>query len=191
MRTGLSRTLLPATLVITLAFAMVVSATVSTTAPATTTQPQAAGAQPWQTLATALESERRAHNVPALGLIVLDTEQPRYVAAFGNWTPDTPFRWGSISKSFTALGALSLVERGELALDAPVRAYLPDGIYANRWFPDRPLRLEHLLALTSGLGAIRIPMIAITTNNSTSVKPACPRRCRLTIGLSPMGDMTS
>ena len=74
------------------------------------------------------------------------------MAAFGNWTPDTPFRWGSISKSFTALGALSLVERGELALDTPVRTYLPDGVYANKWFPGRPLRLEHLLALTSGLG---------------------------------------
>lgn len=40
-------------------------------------------------------------------------------------TPDTLFATGSISKSFTALLAASLVDEGKLEWDRPVREYLP------------------------------------------------------------------
>jgi CubicO group peptidase (beta-lactamase class C family) len=39
---------------------------------------------------------------------------------------DTPFVLGSISKSFTALAVMQLVDRGDVGLDAPVRRYVPD-----------------------------------------------------------------
>lgn len=41
-------------------------------------------------------------------------------------TADTLFQIGSITKTFTATVVMMLVEKGELDLDAPVRAYLPD-----------------------------------------------------------------
>lgn len=41
-------------------------------------------------------------------------------------TPDTLFQIGSTTKTITALTAMRLVEQGKLALDEPVRTYLPD-----------------------------------------------------------------
>lgn len=40
-------------------------------------------------------------------------------------TPQTSFLLGSMSKSFTALPVMRLVEAGRLDLEAPVRRYLP------------------------------------------------------------------
>src|SRR4051794_17929694 len=42
----------------------------------------------------------------------------------------TQFRWASISKPVTAVAALQLAEKGELDLDADLRAYVPE-------FPDK------------------------------------------------------
>src|SRR3954465_10221232 len=41
-------------------------------------------------------------------------------------TLDTLFALGSCSKAFTATAAALLADEGRLALDAPVRTYLPD-----------------------------------------------------------------
>ncbi len=41
-------------------------------------------------------------------------------------TPDTLFPLGSISKAFTATAVALLADEGRIALDAPVRTYLPD-----------------------------------------------------------------
>ncbi len=60
---------------------------------------------------------------------------------------DTPFRIASLPEQFTAALVLRLVERADLALDAPVRAYLPE-------YPtpqgDR-VTIHHLLTHTSGI----------------------------------------
>lgn len=61
-------------------------------------------------------------------------------------TPDTPFLIGSISKSFTALAVMQLVEAGKIDLDARLSDYL-DG------FSDRPagaVTIRQLLSHTSG-----------------------------------------
>lgn len=54
------------------------------------------------------------------GFGVTDVEHPAPVDA------DTLFRVGSTTKTFTATALMRLRERGLLALDAPVRAYLPE-----------------------------------------------------------------
>jgi CubicO group peptidase (beta-lactamase class C family) len=41
-------------------------------------------------------------------------------------TVATPFKIGSLSKSFTALAVMQLVEAGKIELDAPVQQYLPE-----------------------------------------------------------------
>lgn len=41
-------------------------------------------------------------------------------------TPDTVFAIGSLTKSFTSIAVAQLVAKGEIDLDAPVRAYLTD-----------------------------------------------------------------
>ena len=56
------------------------------------------------------------------------------------------FRLASVTKQFTAIAVLKLVEQGTLDLDADVRTYLPD-------FPDKgyKITLRHALGHTSGL----------------------------------------
>lgn len=61
-------------------------------------------------------------------------------------TPQTPFVIGSISKSFTALAIMQLVEAGQIDLDAPFSDYLTD-------FADGPaadITVRQLLSHTSG-----------------------------------------
>ncbi len=66
-------------------------------------------------------------------------------------TPDTSFVIGSISKSFTALAVMQLVEAGEVDLDAGVSQYLD-------MFSDRPsgsITIRQLLSHTSGYSTIQ------------------------------------
>lgn len=62
----------------------------------------------------------------------------------------TPFLIGSVTKSFTAVAAQQLVERGVLDLDAPVSDYLPwFSVEPADWTPDVTVRM--LLNQTSGI----------------------------------------
>ncbi|UJR82244.1 serine hydrolase domain-containing protein [Sandaracinus amylolyticus] len=66
-------------------------------------------------------------------------------------TPETPHRLASLTKPVTSVAALALVERGVLALEAPVTRWLPD--FRPRFGEATPaITLHQLLTHTSGLG---------------------------------------
>jgi CubicO group peptidase (beta-lactamase class C family) len=65
-------------------------------------------------------------------------------------TPDTLFAIGSASKAFTAMGIALLADEGRLALDAPVRTYLPDFALADP-VASAKLTTRDLLTHRSGL----------------------------------------
>ncbi len=60
--------------------------------------------------------------------------------------PDMVFRIGSVTKQFTAVALLMLVQEGKVKLDSPLTDYLPD-------YPTggRTITLHHLLTHTSGI----------------------------------------
>ncbi|NLY56812.1 MAG: beta-lactamase family protein [Firmicutes bacterium] len=60
-------------------------------------------------------------------------------------TPQTKYRIGSLTKQFTALAIMQLVDRGLLSVTDPVQKYLPD--YPN----GDKITLFHLLTHTSGI----------------------------------------
>ncbi len=66
-------------------------------------------------------------------------------------TPDTPFVAGSISKSFTALAVMQLVEAGKIDLGAEISDYL-DG-FSDR--PAGPVTIRQLLSHTSGFSTLQ------------------------------------
>ena len=80
-------------------------------------------------------------------------------------TPATRFHIASMSMQFTAAAALRLADRGDLVLDAPVSAVLPD----LRW--DQPVTVRHLLTERSGLADIN----ARPDYNDILQKPQTPR----------------
>jgi CubicO group peptidase (beta-lactamase class C family) len=101
--------------------------------------------------------EMAAQRIPGLALAIVEGDRVAYMRGFGNAdgsgravTPQTPFIIGSLSKSFTALAVMQLVEAGKLELDAPVQRYLP-------WFSvadataSAQITVRHLLNQTSGL----------------------------------------
>jgi CubicO group peptidase (beta-lactamase class C family) len=104
-----------------------------------------------------IESQLEEAKIPGVALAVIEGGKVVHLKGFGiadptgrPVTPETPFILGSISKSFTALAIMQLVESGQIELDTPVRKYLP-------WFqvadPEASKRItvRHLLNQTSGL----------------------------------------
>jgi CubicO group peptidase (beta-lactamase class C family)/uncharacterized membrane protein YhaH (DUF805 family) len=65
-------------------------------------------------------------------------------------SPKHLFRMGSITKTFTALGILTLVQAGKLTLDDPVRKLAPELPIDNPWEATHPIRVIHLLEHTAG-----------------------------------------
>lgn len=61
--------------------------------------------------------------------------------------PDTKFRLGSITKQFTSMLILQLVEQGKVALDAKMTDYLPD----YRKDTGEKVTIHHLLTHSSGI----------------------------------------
>jgi CubicO group peptidase (beta-lactamase class C family) len=76
-------------------------------------------------------AQMQRHGIPGLALGITQGDRILHLRGFGTAGPDrpmtaqTPLHIGSISKSFTAMAVMQLVEAGEIDLDAPVRAYLP------------------------------------------------------------------
>ena len=66
-------------------------------------------------------------------------------------TDETPFQLGSISKSFTAMAVLQLVEAGEVALDAEIATYLSD----FRGQHGSAITIRQLLSHTSGYSTLQ------------------------------------
>ena len=110
---------------------------------------------------TYVEEQMRRLRVPGASLAIVEGDEIVHLRGFGRArpggerpTPQTPFFVGSITKSFTALAVMQLVEAGKVELDAPVRRYLPWFRVANPHASDQ-MTVRHLLNQTSGL-----PMIA-------------------------------
>lgn len=72
------------------------------------------------------------------GFANVDTEEPI--------TTETVFHLGSVGKQFTAMGVMILVERGDVNLDSPIIAYLPELNWA-----DDGVTVRSLLHHTSGI----------------------------------------
>jgi len=98
--------------------------------------------------------------IPGMALGIIQGGQVIHLGSFGvadssgrAVTPQTPFRIGSVTKSFTALAVMQLVEAGKIDLDAPVQTYLP-------WFEladkeaSATIMVRNLLNNTSGISRI-------------------------------------
>jgi serine beta-lactamase-like protein LACTB len=110
-----------------------------------------------------IEREVRQKNLPALSIALVDDQRIVWARGFGFADPkaktpataDTVYRVGSVSKLFTDLAIMQLVERGVLDLDAPIGKYLPDFKPDNPF--DKPITLRQMMAHRSGL--VREPPI--------------------------------
>jgi CubicO group peptidase (beta-lactamase class C family) len=97
----------------------------------------------------ALQAERR---LPSVSAAVFVDGEPVWELAVGladveagrEATPDTQYRIGSITKTFTAAAVLRLAEEGAVDLLAPLREYVPG-------LADERVRVQDVLSHASGL----------------------------------------
>lgn len=73
-----------------------------------------------------LARSAEAGGVPGVVAVVVGPDGPLYEGAAGDATPDTMFRFASMTKAMASVAALALVEEGRLELDAPVASVLPE-----------------------------------------------------------------
>lgn len=109
-----------------------------------------------QAIDSFIQTQVKANRVPGMAVAIVKGNEVVFIKGYGEAapgkpvTPQTQFYIGSVTKSFTALAAMQLVEQSKLELDAPVQRYLP-------WFrvadPEAASKItvRHLLNHTSGL----------------------------------------
>ncbi|MXX56076.1 MAG: beta-lactamase family protein, partial [Gemmatimonadetes bacterium] len=106
-------------------------------------------------LSTMIERERTQKDLAAVSIALVDDRDVVWAEGFGEQEPGVPataetvYRVGSVSKLFTDIAVMQLVERGEVDIDAPVRGYLPDFAPDNR--SGTPITLRQLMSHRSGL----------------------------------------
>ncbi len=104
-----------------------------------------------------IQSQMEDCRIPGFSLGIIRDGGVLYLKGYGKAdetgsavTPQTPFLIGSISKTFTALAVMQLVEAGKVALDQTVKTYLPFFELADSDAAER-ITVRQLLNHTSGI----------------------------------------
>ena len=128
----------------------------------------------WDARRAARDACRRTGDLPGLVALVARGDDVHVTVAgaldFGGapMQRDTIFRIASMTKPVAAAATMILVEDGRIALDEPVGRLLPefaaprvlarlDGPIDDTVPAERPIRVEELLTMTLGIGAIMAP----------------------------------
>lgn len=118
-----------------------------------------------------LSNQMETYKIPGLAIAIVRNGEVEYLNGYGianpdgdPVTPDTPFLLASVSKSFTALAIMQLVEDGSINLNDPVQKYLP-------WFDvkgegESEITVAHLVYQTSGFNEYQ--------GNEMNLRPASP-----------------
>lgn len=106
-----------------------------------------------------VKTQMEEYKIPGMAIAIVKDGQVEYVQGFGvanpageKVTPNTPFLLASVSKSFTAVAIMQLVEDGKLNLHDPVVKHL-------QWFDvagdaESQITISHLLYHTSGFSEL-------------------------------------
>jgi len=104
-----------------------------------------------------IQREMKDKQLPAFSIALVDDQQIVWSKGFGYADPqrktpaaaDTIYRIGSVSKLFTDIGIMQLVEQGKVDLDMPVSTYLPEFQPKNQF--GKPITLRQLMSHRAGL----------------------------------------
>ncbi len=118
-----------------------------------------------------LLNQMETYKIPGLAVAIVRNGDVEYINGYGvanpngdPVTPDTPFLLASVSKSFTALAIMQLVEDRKINLTDPVQKYLP-------WFDvkgegESDITVAHLVYQTSGFNEYQ--------GNEMNLRPVSP-----------------
>jgi CubicO group peptidase (beta-lactamase class C family) len=103
--------------------------------------------------------EMNKNDVQGLSIALVDDQQVVWAEGFGfadvaDKIPadaDTIYRVGSVSKLFTAIAAMQLVEQEKLELDKPLVKYVPNFALRTRFEDAPPITIHHIMTHHSGI----------------------------------------
>ena len=104
-----------------------------------------------------IQQEMEDKQLPAFSIALVDGNQIVWAEGFGYQDPEkkvpatvhTVYRVGSVSKLFTDIAIMQMVEAGKISLDAPVTQYIPDFHPKNPF--NQPITLRELMSHRAGL----------------------------------------
>ncbi len=99
------------------------------------------------------------YDVPGLSIALVDGARPVLAKGYGYADveraipadAETVYQVGSVSKILTAVAALGMAERGQIDLDTPITAYVPEFAIQSRWPAADPITPRALLTHHAGL----------------------------------------
>lgn len=104
-----------------------------------------------------IQRQMQDQQLPAFSIALVDGDSIVWARGFGYQDPDkkipatahTIYRVGSVSKLFTDVAIMQMVESGKVDLDAPVERYVPDFHPTNPF--GKPITLRELMSHRAGL----------------------------------------
>ncbi|MGW6495849.1 serine hydrolase domain-containing protein [Nonomuraea angiospora] len=118
-----------------------------------------------QSIDAYLRQAMESTGLPGMSVVVTHNGEVVHAAGYGHdsegrpVTANTPMRVASVSKSFTAMAVMTLVERGKIKLDGPVAAQLPGFRMADP--RAAAITVRQLLNQTSGLSDTTVDIAAV------------------------------
>ncbi len=106
-----------------------------------------------------IKNDLKQHRIPGAAVALVHEGRVIFSRCYGYGdtgkkvaiTEDTYFMVGSLTKTFTALAVLKLIEHGRIDPNIDIRNYLPDFSIRSLYKGETRITVNHLLAHTSGL----------------------------------------
>ena len=132
-----------------------------------------------QRLSFVIDSIMKSKAVTGLQVVIVSKDSIMYQDNFGKVqgsekaiTDKTMFCVSSITKSFTALGMMMLMEEGKLNLNDKLIDIAPEISFDNPWEETHPLKIVHLLEHTTGWSDVLISQYIVDRSQMSSLEQA-------------------
>lgn len=126
-----------------------------------------------------LDSLRKANEIEGLQVVIVSKDSVLYQESFGKKKGEhqdidnsSVFCVSSITKSFTSIGIMKLVESGKLSLDDKLKDIAPEISFENPWEETHPLKVVHLLEHTTGWSDVLFSQYAADRNGLSILEQA-------------------
>ncbi|MEH2003297.1 MAG: serine hydrolase domain-containing protein [Nostoc sp.] len=120
-----------------------------------------------------ITTQMKTHHIPGLAVAITHNNQVLHIKGYSTANNDRPvtaqtqFLIASLSKSFTAIAVMQLVEAGQINLDSPVQTYLPEFTLADPTIAAK-ITIRHLLNQVSGLSDVGFSELQVSQAKTIS-----------------------
>lgn len=130
-------------------------------------------------LSQKLDSMQIAYSITGMQVVIVNKDSIQFIENYGNRvmseqpiTDESIFNVASITKTFTALGIMLLVEEGKINLEDKLKDIAPEIEFNNSWRETHPLQLVHLLEHTTGWRDVVLGGLATDRSNMSILEQA-------------------